>query len=119
MWNTPNFGAATEINFGVEGSSSQTFSSDAITSFSSGNITDTMYAITVDELLTSAIAMGLDDDPTTTDKGNTGSIYLRVTASVGDPNDSNGLSKVSETYVMSLTIIEKQPTNAAICDLNE
>lgn len=118
MWNTPDFGAATEVNFVVEGSSSQTFSSDAVTSFSSGNITDTMYAITVDELLTSAIAMGLDDDPTTTDKGNTGSIYLRVTASVGDPNDSNGLSKVSETYVMSLTIIEKQPTNAAVCDLD-
>ncbi len=118
LWNKPDFGAVTQVNYKVEVSTSQTFAADAVASFDSGTITDTTYAITVEQLWTAALALGLDDDPTTTDKGNTGTVYARVTASVGDPTNSNGTTKVSETISMSLTIFEKQPTNAANCDLD-
>ncbi|MEK9530083.1 MAG: SusE domain-containing protein [Flavobacteriaceae bacterium] len=118
LWNKPDFGAVTQVNYKVEVSTSQTFAADAVASFDSGTITDTTYAITVEQLWTAALALGLDDDPTTTDKGNTGTVYARVTASVGDPTNSNGTTKVSETISMSLTIVEKQPTNAANCDLD-
>ena len=119
LWNKPDFGAITEINYKVEVSTSQTFASDAASSFDSGVITDTSYAIPVENLWAAATAMGLDDDPTTADKGNLGTVYARVTATVGDPGNSNGMTKVSEIVSMSLTVIEKQPTNAANCDLDQ
>ena len=118
LWNKPDFGAVTEINYKVEVSTSQTFAADAASSFDSGTLTENSYAISVENLWAAATALGLDDDPTTTDKGNVGTVYARVTATVGDPENSNGMTKVSETVSMSLTIIEKQPTNVAVCDLD-
>ena len=90
FWNKPDFGGITEINYKVEVSTSEMFASDAAASFDSGVITDTSYAISVENLWTAATALGLDDDPTTTDKGNVGTVYARVTATVGDPTNSNG-----------------------------
>ena len=119
FWNKPDFGAVTEVNYKVEVSTSEMFASDAAASFDSGVITDMSYAISVENLWAAATALGLDDDPTTTDKGNVGTVYARVTASVGDPTNSNGMTKVSETVSMNLTVIEKQPTNAANCDMDQ
>jgi len=119
LWNKPDFGAVTQVDYKVEVSTSQTFASDAAASFDSGTITNTSYSMTVEQLWTLAMALGLDDDPTTTDKGNVGEVYVRVSASVGDASNSNGMTKVSNTVTMSLTVVEKQPTNVANCDLDQ
>lgn len=118
LWNKPDFGAPTEISYTVEVSTSETFESGAVASFDSGTITDTSYTITVEQLWTAALAMGLDADPSTTDKGNTGVLYARVIATVGDSTNSNGLTKISEIITLNIEIIETQPTNTANCDLD-
>lgn len=109
VWNAPDFGAITEIKYTVDISPSQAFEASADEgAFSSGKILETHFAITVDALLKTAAKMNLDSDPNTSDKGNTGILYVRVTAEAGDATNSNGVAKVSETVAMPIEIVEEK-----------
>jgi hypothetical protein len=109
VWNIPNFGVQTEINYSVEGSVSEIF--DTV-DFESGALTVTNYAIKVGDLLTMAQELLiLDTDPSTVggdgNPNNTGVIYFRINAYVGSGAGTNAISKVSETIALNINLIEK------------
>lgn len=105
LWNTPSFGGTTAVNFKVEGSNTNEFNTTDVGYFVADNLNATNYAVSVESLLKVATALDLNGDPTS-GKEASGTAYLRVTASVGDPTNSNGFSTVSEVKEITITMVE-------------
>ncbi|WP_111709434.1 SusE domain-containing protein [Lutibacter citreus] len=112
VWNAPNFGVQTEINYEVEASVSETFNS---VDFHSGELVATNYAIKVSDLLTMAQdALLLDTDPSTIgddgEPNNNGTIYFRINAYVGSGAGADAINKTSEIFNLNISLIEDSLT---------
>lgn len=105
LWNTPSFGGTTAVNFKVEGSNTNEFNTTDAGYFVADNLNVTNYAVSVESLLKVATALDLNGDPTS-GKEASGTAYLRVTASIGDPANSNGFSTTSEMKEITITMVE-------------
>lgn len=106
VWNQPEFGVQTAVSYSVEGSITEPF--DNIV-YESGTLSDNNHAVTVDALLTIAQDyLNLDDDPTTEDIGNTGTVYFRVKAFPGSGSGQDAIQTISEVIALNITIIEKE-----------
>ena len=108
VWNTPDFGVPTEVRYSVEGSITENF--DEL-GYESGDLSITNHAITVAKLMEMAVALGLDDDPATTNDddspNNTGQVYFRVRAFAGSGEGQTTADSVSEIAVFTISLIEK------------
>lgn len=108
VWNRPDFDAPTTVNYRVEGSVNQDFST---IDYDSGTLSETNHAVTVNDLLGLATMMGLDTDPSTTgpegEPNNTGTVYFRVHAFVGSSEATNEVSSTSEPLPLSVTLVEE------------
>lgn len=107
VWNQPDFGAQTPLNYVLEGSIDEEF---ATVDYASGSVSATNKAVTVGEILEMAELLGLDADAATTDEkgdpNNAGTVYFRVNAYVGDVEAANGVSSTSEVVAMPFVILE-------------
>ena len=104
LWNTPSFSGVTAVDFKIEGSNTNQFNSTDAGYFTAST-NSTNYAVTVQSLLNIATALDLSGDPDS-GKDASGTAYLRITASVGDPTNSNGFSTVSEVKEITITMVE-------------
>lgn len=112
VWNEVT--SITTNNYELQASTTEDF-----TNFTSiGNTNTNNIPVYVKQLLSLAKELNLDDDPTTTDSNgdpnNTGVIYFRVKASIG--NGGAGSDEIfSEAISINVTIIEKV-LNTGQCD---
>ncbi|MFD2529143.1 SusE domain-containing protein [Polaribacter marinaquae] len=111
IWESADFGVATNITYEIQGSIDPTF----VTSEVIGTTNENNYAITVSNLLNFANQLALDDDPNTTDSSgspnNVGQFFIRIKANAGT---ANNLETFSEFETINITWIEKVLTNT--CD---
>ncbi|TRZ43301.1 SusF/SusE family outer membrane protein [Robertkochia solimangrovi] len=118
VWNEPSFDAPTPVNYKLEGSITETF--DAV-SYDSGTIQLNNQAVLVSDLMDMAEELGLDNDPETTDEegnpNNSGTVYFRVTAFVGEDGATNGVSSVSETVSLNITLLESGEAEEILTNL--
>ncbi len=107
VWTAPDFGAQTPISYIFEGSTDQTFGA---VEYDSGTLGETNHSVRVSTLLTMAETLGLDADPATTDgagePNNTGTVYFRVRAFIGDDGATAGISSTSDPIALNITLIE-------------
>lgn len=108
VWNEPSFDAQTPVNYVLEGSVNEDFST---MDYSSGTISASNQAVMVSNLLAMAEVLGLDGDASTTDEnGNandTGMAYFKVTAFVGDAGATNMIAKESEAIAITFKVLEE------------
>jgi hypothetical protein len=106
VWNVADFGTETNVNYDLEGSLTSSF--DEVELLGSTNTTN--LSITVKQLLTFAKALGLDDDPSTTDgngqPNNTGEVFVRLRAYAGN-GTGNAVDMYSSTQSLAIKIVEK------------
>jgi len=102
VWSEVDFGAPTTVTYELHGSASQDFSSfDVI-----GTTSETNLGVTIAQMISLAADAGLDNDATTEDMPNTGSIYFRVRAYAGT-GGGNGLEEISEAAALNVTLPEQ------------
>ncbi len=104
IWNKPT--PITTSTYELEASAF----SDFLTITTIGNTSNTNHIVLVEQLMSLAQELNLDDDPTTTDANgdanNTGIVYFRVKATIG--NGGAGTEEiVSEIAPINIKIIEK------------
>ncbi len=111
IWESADFGVATNITYEIQGSIDATFSVFEII----GTTNENNYALSVSNLLAFAEQLALDNDPNTTDSSgqpnNIGQFFIRIKANVGT---TNNLETFSEFEIVNITWIEKTLTNT--CD---
>ncbi|MGY5356104.1 SusE domain-containing protein [Wenyingzhuangia sp. IMCC45467] len=94
IWSAADFGVSTNISYELLAA----IDVDADPYKIIGTTSETNYGITVDQLLSFAKDLGLDDDPTTTNTdgtpNNTGVVYLKVKASMGSTGTNEVVSEV-------------------------
>ncbi|MEP5254398.1 MAG: SusF/SusE family outer membrane protein [Winogradskyella arenosi] len=98
-WNDADFDVETSINYELQKSISGDFTDMEVV----GTTAENSYAVTIGELLDYAEEAGLDNDATTEDMPNTGSIYFRVRATIGT---DAALEIVSDMQALNLKLIE-------------
>ncbi len=107
VWNKPDFGAPTTVSYVVEGSVNEDFST---VDYSSGTLNETNHAVTINNLIALATAMGLDADPNTNgpdgQPNNSGVVYFRVKAFVGSADAVNNASSVSDLMPLNIVMVE-------------
>ncbi|MBL7474019.1 SusF/SusE family outer membrane protein [Robertkochia sediminum] len=115
VWSTPDFGAPTPVQYALEGSVNADFSTE---DYNSGAVSENNQAVKVKDLMAMAEALGLDSDPTTSgpdgEPNNTGEVYFRVKAFVGDEGAVNGVNTISEIAAMTITMIEETGAGSGI-----
>ncbi len=111
IWESADFGVATNITYEIQGSIDATFSVFEII----GTTNENNYALSVSNLLAFAEQLALDNDPNTTDSSgqpnNIGQFFIRIKANVGT---TNNLETFSEFETINITWIEKTLTDT--CD---
>tara|TARA_R110002020_G_scaffold296658_1_gene512268 strand:- start:36801 stop:37952 length:1152 start_codon:yes stop_codon:yes gene_type:complete len=114
IWNAADFDAPINVTYDLEASTEADFSTLDIL----GSTTDTNQAVTVEQLMVFASALGLDDDPDTTDTegipNNTGQVYFRLHAYTGTGN-ANTVDVYSDVQPLTIRVIEKAPTDTTSC----
>jgi len=117
VWNQVDFGVPTEVSYKLEGSISENFDAEGQYQFDSGNVTTNNASVSVNQLLTMATGLGLDNDPATTDDqgnpNNTGTVYFKVSAFPGSGSGTDAMAQVSEVVALTVVIVEKAPTGGA------
>ncbi len=98
-WNDADFDVETSINYELQKSISGDFTDMEVV----GTTAENSYAVTIGELLDYAEEAGLDNDATTEDMPNTGSVYFRVRATIGT---DAALEIVSDMQALNLKLIE-------------
>jgi len=114
VWNEPDFDAPTTVTYLVEFSTDSNFSS---INLDSGDTSNNHFGISISDLIGMATALGLDEDPSTTnDAGepNTkGSVYARVKAFAGSTSSgANQVVLTSPTVILNIEMLEA----AASCE---
>ncbi|MDA9588429.1 SusE domain-containing protein [Flavobacteriaceae bacterium] len=114
VWNEPDFDAPTTVTYLAEFSTDSNFSS---INLDSGDTSNNHFGISISDLITMATALGLDEDPSTTnDAGepNTkGSVYARVKAFAGSTSSgANQVVLTSPTVILNIEMLEA----AASCE---
>ena len=103
VWNPVDFDVQTPITYELQGSASQDFSNfDVI-----GTSSETNIGVTTAQMMSLASDAGLDNDPTTEDMPNTGTIYFRVRAYVGS-DGGNAVQEMSEILSVNVTLPEDE-----------
>ena len=92
-WNSADFDVSTIVNYNLEKSNSGDFSDLEVVGSTTGN----ELSITIGDMFGYASQLGLDNDPDT-EAPNTGSVYFRVKAFVGD----SGPETISATQELRL-----------------
>ncbi len=91
VWNKTDFGVPSPVKYELQASTTEAFEAEEVVA---GDLTTNNYGVTVSYLLNLAGQAGLDNDPDT-EAPNTGSLYFRVKAYVGDAGgDTEQLSSV-------------------------
>lgn len=105
VWNSPDFGIATPNAYDLQGSATEDFAEV----LELGSTPNNNKAVTVEEMLELATIAGLDNDPSTADMPNTGVLYFRVRAYVGD-----GAENAPESFseVTALNVVLPEDTGA-------
>lgn len=98
-WNDADFEVETSINYELQKSISGDFTDMEVV----GTTAENSYAVTIGELLDYAEEAGLDNDASTEDMPNTGSVYFRVRATIGT---DAALEIVSDMQALNLKLIE-------------
>lgn len=96
VWNTVDVDVPTNVVYELQASTSESFEDFTIMGTSSEN----NLAITVQQLMDLAEEAGLDNDPTTEDMPNTGTLFFRVVASAGSAGELAHTSEVQMITVM-------------------
>ena len=109
VWNSVDFGEPTNITYELQRANSSDFSSPTVVAATSGN----EIAVTIGDLLGFAAELGLDADPLTDDKPNTGTLYFRLRAFAG----SGGVEVVSSAQAMVLVLPET--AQEAVCEFDQ
>ncbi len=108
IWEEADFGAPVNVTYEFQADIQPGFPAPEII----GTTSETNFALSVNDLLSLADSLGLDDDPNTTDDlgnpNNSGTVYVRVRAFVGAGND---LDTLSEVLGLDIEIIEQVETN--------
>lgn len=101
VWNSPNFGLATPNGYELQGSATEDFSEITVL----GTTPDNNFGVTVNQMLGLAALAGLDNDPSTEDRPNTGSLYFRVRAYIGDGGE-NAPQSISSVTTLQVVLPE-------------
>ncbi|MEN8857382.1 MAG: SusE domain-containing protein [Flavobacteriaceae bacterium] len=108
IWESADFGVATNITYEIQGSIDPTFATSEVI----GSTNENNFAITIANLLSFANQLALDDDPNTTDTAglpnNVGQFFIRIKANVGT---ADNLETFSEFATINITWIEQVLTN--------
>src|SRR5690606_14044437 len=106
VWNAADFGAPTNVNYDLEGSTSTSFDTFELL----GTTNETNLSITVEQLMGFAEDLGLDDDPSTTDENgqpnNTGEVFVRVKVYPGAGTGTT-VEMYSDAVSLSIRVLEK------------
>ncbi|MCH4823678.1 SusE domain-containing protein [Gramella lutea] len=106
VWNPVDFDVQTPITYELQGSTTQDFMNfDVIGTSSESNI-----GVTIAQMMSLASDAGLDNDPTTEDMPNTGTIYFRVRAYIGT-DGGNAVQEVSDIISVNVTLPEEEEEN--------
>ncbi len=109
VWNEVDFDAPTNVRYELQGSTDTIFENPTI--FAS-DIAETNYAVTVKDMLDLSKEAGLDNDPETEDAPNSGTLYFKVRAYVGDTAPSN-VEEISETIGLTVVLPETESEEPA------
>ncbi|MCB7480725.1 SusF/SusE family outer membrane protein [Christiangramia sediminis] len=101
VWSEVEFDAPTTVTYELQGSTTSDFSNADII----GTTSENNLAVTVSQMMSLAADAGLDNDPTTEEAPNTGSIFFQVRAYAGT-DGSNGLNATSEPISVNVTLPE-------------
>ncbi len=114
VWEAADFDVPTNVTYELQGSITEDFQDSVLM----GSTSATNLAVTVEQLLEFAEALGLDDDPTTTDPSgnpnNTGLVYLRLKAYPG-AGTGNSMIIYSTPVGINIRVLERQLTGGG-CD---
>ncbi len=109
-WESADFDVPTAVTYDLQSSILGDFSDVDVAGSTSGN----EIAVTVGDLLSLAAQAGLDNDPTTEDKPNTGQVWFRLRASIG-----TGSEEVFSA-AQALTLVLPENTEVeAVCEFDQ
>ncbi|MEL6672443.1 MAG: SusF/SusE family outer membrane protein [Bacteroidota bacterium] len=115
LWDSADFDVPTNVTYELQGSIDPVFANFDLV----GSTNATNLVITVDQLLDFAGALGLDDDPNTTDSlgnaNNSGTVYFRLRAYAGSGTGANSLETLSDIISIDIEVVEKIGTGGG-CD---
>ncbi|QLE00825.1 SusF/SusE family outer membrane protein [Galbibacter sp. BG1] len=101
VWNAVDFDAPTPVKYELQSSVENTFEGMTILA---SDLTETNYGVTVKNMISLAEEAGLDSDPDT-EAPNTGNLFFRVRAYVGD-KASNLVEQLSDTLSLYVVLVE-------------
>jgi len=108
IWESADFGVTTNVTYEIQGSIDPTFSTFTII----GTTNENNFPVTISNFLDFAKELGLDADPSTTDRAglanNVGQFFVRIKANVGT---TDNLTTYSEFETINITWLEDTPTN--------
>ena len=110
VWNEVEFDVQTTVRYELQASTTETF--DENMTILASDIAETNYAVTVKSMLDLAAEAGLDNDPETEDAPNTGMLYFKVRAYVGDTAPSN-VEEISEVLGLMVVLPETETAEPA------
>lgn len=103
-WNDADFGVQTNVTYELQSSVLGDFSDAEVV----GTTIENEIAMTIGQMLSVAMAAGLDSDPTTP-APNTGSFQVRLRAFAGDNGATEG--SFSEPMTLNVELLESAPGN--------
>ncbi|RMA58829.1 SusE domain-containing protein [Ulvibacter antarcticus] len=109
-WDDADFGQPTNVSYELQKSNSSDFSDFTIINTSTGN----ELSITIGDMLGYAGTLGLDADPATPEP-NSGSIFVRLMASLGTNGGNGVFSEVKELIL----VLPEAVGNEINCDLDQ
>lgn len=109
VWNSPDFGLATPNGFELQGSTTEDFTEMTVL----GTTSENNFGVTVNQMLALATLAGLDNDPSTEDMPNTGSLFFRVRAHIGD-GGSNAPESISPVTTLQIVLPESTGPGSGI-----
>ncbi|MCM5661915.1 SusF/SusE family outer membrane protein [Galbibacter mesophilus] len=109
VWNAVDFDAPTPVKYELQAASDNTFEPMTVLA---ADISETNYGVTVKNMITLAEDAGLDSDPDT-EAPNTGNLFFRVRAYVGDKT-SNLVEQLSDTLSLNVVLVEPKEDSEPI-----
>lgn len=131
IWASPDFGAPTAINYFLETSPQGTFEEGDIEVITTS--TETQSSVTIGQMLSIANAKGITDQPIEDEEGNpildgegnftynnTGELFFRVRADIGDIVATNSPEAISEVVIINVSILlAPQDGPGGNCDFDQ
>ncbi len=119
IWNKPDYGVQTNINYLIEGAIGSEFNVKTDSLRTIGTTRKTHFPLLVSNLLRFASDLGLDNKPNTTDANglpnNSGTMYLRVKAFLGTEESPTNVTYTSSKAI-NIVLIEKEEAAGGGCN---